>query len=383
MIYLGVHLNANQLSTQLQSVLAGIYLQSYLPVLRLVEENRDVFFSFNLTKALGDRLPREFLDRLSVLVRDQRMEPLNTASDHYLLPLFPPWVIQRQLARNRQFYREELGINDPIPGIYLPELAYVPSFPSLFSSLGYQWCLADDGPRVMQKSHIPADHRVPLDEVLTFDGCGVLLRSRKWSNHISWGDYQDGSSFAKNLLKDHREWKARCADFGDSYLILALDWETFGHHHPDAIARFLIPFFGEIASQSNVAKIAQLDFIFNHFRQNTIETPLPAGSWSTEDLKSPFPLWNNPSNPFHCDWNEFKDTVFEIAPDNPEAELEELLQNAFYSCSPWWATKESPKNRTVAGWCLLRFRRIIDLLPTHEKKSRLKELHEKMQEFVA
>lgn len=379
MIYIGFHLHAYQPPTQPQEVVDQIFRQSYQPVIRLAKNNPSVFFSLDITKSLGERLPQEFLDDLGELSRDQRIELVNTSAYHYLFPLVPDRIIARQLELNLKFYREKLGVFDPVPGIWLPELAYHPSFPRLFRSLGYHWFLADDKPRVLQtQSYVLPDYRVPHQLIFSFDECGALLRSHKWSEFMCEPGFTDGKRFAKNLVLDIRSWFARCSPArevknpplrysDDHYIILARDFETFGHHHPGTVEGFLNSFFEEIRRPEYQCEIAGLDFIYSHFDKSPSPTSLPKGSWSTDNLSLPYPLWKNSANEFHRYWNEFMELTFEAAPEDPEPELQDLLDLAFYSCSPWWATKDKPEERAIAGWCLPSFKRILELLPSADK----------------
>lgn len=394
MIYIGFHLHAYQPPTQLQEIIDKIYHQSYEPVIRLTEENPHVFFSLDITKSLGERLPQEFLGRIRRLVYKQKIELVNTPAYHYLLPLIPPHIIERQLELNLEFYRENLGAADPITGIWLPELAYHPTLPRLFHSLNYRWLLADDKPRVLQvQNHLLPDKRVPHDWIFLLDGCATLLRSNHWSELICTPEFMDGKKFAKRLIFNIRTWFARCSreketpsaqipSSDDHYIILAKDLETFGHHHADTVKSFLNSFFDEIKKPEYQCEVAQLDFIYSHFPKYPPSTPLPKGSWSTEDLSLPYPLWKNPHNEFHRYWNEFMEITFEAALRDPDPELQNLLDTSFYSCSPWWATKDTPQERTIAGWCIPSFKRIVELLPNGDKM-RLWFLLGRMEHWIA
>lgn len=383
-IFVAVHVHGYQPSKNPQELVDRIYHESYERLVRFVEDNRHAFFSFDIAKMLGERLPKEFLERLNALVREQRLEPVNTAASHYLLSHLPPGVIKRQLSLNLEFYRSSFAPSDPIPGVFLPELAYIPSLPRILYELGYSWLLTDDGPLVLKDNVVPVYARVPQNFVFTIDNCGVLLRSHEWSDIISWNNYPDGASFAKELLRGQEAWRKKCFNYKDSYVILALDWETFGHHPPgDQIERFVKPFFDEIASHQDICQLASFDFIFSHFTK--IETPkltLPSGCWTTKHLSIPFPNWNHPQNPYHRAWNEFMRLSFESTPENPSCELQKLLDTAFVSCSPWWAAKTDPGERKNAGWYLPDFQKIIELLPDTTDKLQLWKLYKTMEEFA-
>lgn len=385
MIYAALHLHAYQPPTQPKSVINGILAESYEPVIRAVEENPCIFLSLDIAKSLGERLPPSFLLRIKNLYDKRRIALVNTAAYHYLLPLCPDWVVKRQLELNRIFYREELIRNDELTGIFLPELAFSPRLAQTILGAGFKWVLADDVPFVWKRHKLPLAFRAPQNWVAWMRGCRILLRSSLWSEKIARGEYKDGNKFAEEMLTEHKMWRLACNNTQDSYIILAMDFETFGHHHQGAIGNFLIPFFEAITEFGRECKPVSLAAIVNHFP--AVPAFMPAGSWATsqEDLAQniPYPLWNHPANPFHQAWNEFMRLVFALAPKSPEPhQLGVLLDQSFYSCSPWWAAHEGKDARGIAGWCLPKFKEIIDFLPSNLNKSRLTELYKKMEEFV-
>lgn len=361
MIYVALHLHAYQPPTQPKSVVNDILAESYEPVIRAAEENPCIFLSLDIAKSLGEKLPPSFLLRVKTLYDRKRIALVNTAAYHYLLPLCPDWVVRRQLALNRIFYKEELIRDDELAGIFLPELAFSPKLARTIRAVGYKWILADDAPFVWERRKLPSALRAPQNWIVWMRGCRILLRSSLWSEKIAHGEYKDGSKFAEAMLAEHKIWRLAYNNTQDSYIILAMDFETFGHHHKEATRNFLIPFFEAITGFGKECRPVSLTAIVNRFP--AVPAFVPAGSWATSEefLKRgiPFPLWNHPANPFHQACNEFMNTVFSLISQEPAPELKELLDTAFYSCSPW---QYSSGNKAVARWCLRSFERMIELL---------------------
>lgn len=361
MIHLGFHLNAYQPFTQPKAMVDQIFTESYDPVIGAIEENPCIFLSLDITKSLGERLPPSFLLRIKNLYDKRRIALVNTAAYHYLLPLCPDWVVRRQLELNEQFYREEFIRNDALTGVFLPELAFSPKLAQTTLMAGYKWVLADDVPFAWKRHNLPSVFRVPQNWIAWMRGCRILLRSSLWSEKIARGEYKDGNRFAEEMLTEHKTWRVACNNTQDSYLVLAVDFETFGHHHKRAIGNFLIPFFEAITEFGRECKPVSLTAIVNRFP--AVPAFVPSGSWATseENLERgiPFPLWNHPANPFHQAWNEFMNTVFSLISQESVPELRELSDAAFYSCSPW---QYFHGNKAVARWCLRSFERMIELL---------------------
>ncbi|MBU6415152.1 hypothetical protein KGQ34_02845, partial [Patescibacteria group bacterium] len=252
--------------------------------------------------------------------------------------------------------------------------------------------VADDETFRYQRLALPDAEQVPQNWIPMIDDCGILLRSRHWSNMISDMRFPDhapfrGDMYLSRLLEGQRAWRNAVGNIGDSYLILAVDGETFGHHHKNAFADFLVPFFEEAQKRTAECRIVSLNDIFFSFKK--IDMPrefLPEGSWSTshEDMQNgiPYPLWAHPHNPFHVAWNKFFQHAFAYCGVHADdLQLQELMDSAFYSCSPWWATRDNPNDRKIAGWCLPMFKRIMELA-SQEVRQELVESYRAMQNFI-
>lgn len=405
MINIALHLNAYQPPTQLSEVISRIMRESYEPVIAALEQNPHALISLNLTRCLGERLPKELLLRIRRLYSHQRIEFQNTAASHYLLPLVPPSVVLRQLALNLEFYREYfVGINE-VSGIYLPELAFAPWLANVLKDAGYVWTMLDDGPFDWKRKGLAKDLRVPLTWVPIHkdpsrkndSGLICLLRSRYWSERIAQGKYDNGRNFADELLASHERWVQRYFEGvrasgyrqGDSYLLLVCDFETFGHHPvgpngpKDAIDRFLVPFLNRIAEASGRARLVTPSHIVERFERCDSTSDLVEGSWTTEEQHliegNPFYLWNHPANEFHRAWNEFMGATFRaLLRDSTDPEFVRLTDQAFYSCSPW---QYSYHDKGVACWCLPMFQQILDRPSARSEIDVLTSSYQKLEEL--
>lgn len=375
MIYIGLHFHGYQPPTQPDDMIEKIFWESYAPIINLAKKNKEAFLSLDIAKSVGERLPHWFILKVAELAYDKKIELLNTSAYHYLLPLVPPGIALRQLDINRKFYDNRLFACYR-NGIFLPEMAFSKDLIPVVKASGASFLLADDDAFAKMNGAEPPEKQVPQDWIPTIGGCGILLRSRFWSNRVSWAHYKRGDSFAQELIEAQYQWRKTCGIGSESYVILSIDLETIGHHHKNAVEEFLAPFYKEIGKQNSRCAVAPLDFIFQKFKKRPVPQYLfPPNSWSTDDLSIPFHLWNHPHNPFHRLWNEFMKITFEIAPKNPALELQELLDRAFYSCSPW---QYSFGNLSVAAWCLPYFEKITKLLAS----SKLQKIYEKMKDLI-
>lgn len=373
--FIGFALHAYQPPTQNSQVLKKIFDESYEPVISFLEKESNAFISLDIAKSLGERLPAEFLARIKDLYLNKRLELINTAAYHYLLPLVPQRAVARQLDLNENFYRTGLTGEDPLPGVWPPELAVDESIFRLLKKLGFSWAVADDFLFEYSRRYLPEPRRAPNNWIPVLDGFGILLRSRLWSEMIAGEKFARGDKYLKNLLEGQVAWRKALDITGDSYIILAVDFETFGHHHIWAIEKFLRPFFREAEIQMDQCSIVPLDHIFKRFPKMSFDNQIAPASWSTSeyDMKknTSFSLWNHPDNEFHKAWNQFIQIAYEPASENTNPELDSLIEKAFYSCTPW---QHANGNMEIARWALPMFQKIIALSP-ESKKSKLIELY--------
>ncbi len=377
--------------TQLPEVLQKIIDECCSPIIKMLGRS-NLYLSIDMAQSLGQRLPKELIEKLYSKYLNGWVEFINTPAYHYFLPLTPKSVIAEQLRLNNVFYQKKF-LTGKIYGMFPPELGVSPELYGIAANLNYSWLIVDDEMFKYRRLNLPDHLRVPQNWIPMIDGCGVLLRSRLWSNVISRMEYPDrrkvvsGSQLLQEILSGQEQWRDACRNTGDSYIIISLDIETFGHHHKDAIENILMPFFEEANQNSERCVIEPLNTIFKNFPKVQVNRDdIASGSWSTkkEDIDHNifFPLWAHPDNPYHRAWNRFKDNVFEnVAFPNQNYELQTLLNMAFYSCSPWWATKENPDDRKIAGWCLPMFKRIVELAP-RQIEQKLFEYYRAMNDFL-
>lgn len=322
-----VVLHFYQPPTQDPEVVRRIDRECYNPVFSLLRDLKlpvTVNVNYSLTRQLAC-LCGETLD----ILREVRgCEFTQSGAFHPIFPLIPEDEVLRQLERNGEGNRSLFpGFGSPV-GVFPPEMALDGGTAGILARAGYRWTVTDDVPWVSTGREAPGDW------VPEFRGIRVLLRSNFWSNLISFhGD--DGRMIAARMVKEMRGWMGD----DDSYLVVAMDGETFGHHRPGGIEGFLKPFL-ETVRDTRGARIASAGETAAGFPGRTDE--VPAGSWSTPpgdlDRGVPFPLWDDPDNPDHAALRLLLNMVLKRARDCQRGAVGSLADEMLYSCPFWWAS---------------------------------------------
>lgn len=323
----GLLLHFYQPPTQDPEIVRRIDRQCYAPVFGLLRDSGapvTVNINYSLTRQLARLCP----GTIQVLEGIRGCEFTQSAAYHPILPLIPEGEAVRQLELNGEGNRSLLkNFGSPV-GVFPPEMALDQPTAELLTRQGYRWTITDDVPWVSSGMEAPATW------IAVHGGLKVLLRSNFWSNFIAFhGD--DGALVARGLMKEMRNWIGE----QDSYIVIAMDGETFGHHRPGAVERFLRPFI-ETIGESGGAELAAAGRIAETFPGR--EAVVPAGSWSTsgEDLERgvPFPLWDDPDNPDHRSLRALLTAVLARARECDSANVAHLADEMLYSCPFWWAS---------------------------------------------
>lgn len=366
MIHLGFLLHAYQPPTQPQHIIDTIFKESYLAIVEFLEHHSTAFLSLDIAKSLAERLPLEFLGRIKTLYKDKRIELVNTAAYHPILPLVTSATMERQLILNEEAYRMYfMESEENIPGVFPPELAIAPWIFPTISRLrrmrkGYQWILADDGPFEYERRRqcIPPQEEIPATWIPTSNNIGVLLRSRLWSERIAQQKYHHGAALFRELIQNENA-RTPCRMNQDTFLILAVDWEIFGHHHRHAIEKFLHPFFEELRAYAFQCCLSSMHAIYSLYPH--IPWTVPAGSWSTSEKDflnaNYFPFWLGKENVFHWHWYTLLTKVQNYAAEHQtDIPLQELIDKVVYSCTPWW---QAQGNKIIPRWAFPMINLII------------------------
>lgn len=328
MKYVSLLLHIYQPPTQDPFLVGIIDQQCYTPLSRLLRSTGSSV-GLNINYSLTEQLEKLGSPTIENLAGASAVEFTDSGAYHPIFPLIQPDDVVRQLRLNREGNRRILGSAYSPGGVFPPEMAYSGELPGIFRELGYRWTVTDDVP------WSSGGRCVPFDRVPSVDGMGVLLRSNFWSNRISFHG-EDGAVTAAELMEGLRAWSGN----DDAYILIAMDGETFGHHRPGTMERFLEPFIGwlEESAEAELVAPGRLPEIFP-----PLNVPVPSGSWSTTpgDVAAgiPWPLWDHPANPVHEKlWSlvrEVKAAADAVGSERVAKQADKML----YSCPFWWASE--------------------------------------------
>jgi predicted glycosyl hydrolase (DUF1957 family) len=381
MKYLNLFFHIYQPPVQNLQTLNQIVRESYEPLTRLIREFSDLKFTLNINYSLVELLNQAFPDIIGNITKgyeNGNLELTATGAYHPIFPLIPEKEIRRQLEINDTGNRELLSSSFSPEGVFPPEMAFDGSLVSLFKSIGYKWTIVDD------KNVSYYGIEIPYNKVYSVEGFAVFLRSNLWANRFA--DYREqwenGQDCMEELVFSLNDWMRD----NDGYIIIALDGETFGHHHPDLGEKFLTEFFQAFRDNNKGVQFAHLSEIYRLFPH--IPQFIPPGSWSTdeENLRSRdyFSWWKSDKSKIHeLQW-EFTDYVLDkVRALETNKEINDEMDKALFSCQYWWASywKFNPVEIYKGAFNMMRIlQRVAELLD--DEYEQIKEGEEIFRELV-
>ena len=342
MRYIGILLHCYQPPWQEKEVLSKISAECYTPLFEWIYHHPEPTLTLNINYSLLDLLKTNghayLLESLSRLISLNRVELTGTAAFHPILPLVPKTEVERQILLNEAGIQKILGINFKKMGFFPPELAINQQLATIVKNFGYSWLVADDETFVCRHGF------APFNFIPTINDLPIILRSRLWSQRLAFRQIpytNHGNEFINYLQYELDRW------FGgnDGYLLIALDGETFGHHHKNYID-FLIQLWKNIYNKPGW-KLCPVSKIVEHFPKKELQ--IPSGTWSTscDDFNRGviFSLWDHPNNIAQkLLWR----IIHILLPymNNGDDATRDLMDRALNSCQFWWLSPEhwNPQN---------------------------------------
>ncbi|MFX1573017.1 MAG: hypothetical protein ACFFB0_09730 [Promethearchaeota archaeon] len=342
-------LHAYQPPTQDPKILKEIDKECYKPLFSLMEDYENPKFCLNINGVLIELFYKfglsDTMDLLKNLVSENKVEIVGTAKYHPILPLIPEKEAQHQIQMNEEINRREFGRWER-RGFFPPELAISGAVAKYIKKLGYKWVIM---------SGIACPEEWVYDKIYTSpNGLQLFFRDDILSNKIAFKSIKP-KEFVKALREMYKNDKEK--NKNNTYIISALDAETFGHHIKNYERTFLKKVLDLIYDEEKIEQlfISELDQFFPISKKKIIPRE---SSWSTtyEDIQAgiPYPLWKHPDNDIHkYYWKLMKslNNLMNLA-DNIDPTLDWEVENYYmtaryfydrgiYSCPVWWSNPRS------------------------------------------
>jgi alpha-amylase/alpha-mannosidase (GH57 family) len=331
--------------TQTHEILHRIAVESYRPVIEVLRKHENARAAVNiqgvLTELLLDHALGDVVDGLKELAERGRVEFVGSGKFHPILPLIPVPLQLESIRENAKTNGAAFGTAWAPAGFFPPEMCFSREVAVAVRETGHQW---------ISLSGVACPAEWPTKQVYRTSkangALAVLFRDDVRSNRISFRE-TDAASFIADVRG--------VGGADDSYVLTAMDAETFGHHIKGWENEFLGRTFELLAEQDDKDRL-ELVFpseLVASFPAGPIVEPL-ASSWSTstDDLKAnnPYPLWLSPDNELHHrQWRyveqciELTNTAERIAAAQESkdfaARARQVLQPALHSCQFWWASR--------------------------------------------
>ncbi|MHA2180582.1 MAG: hypothetical protein ACXAAH_04070 [Promethearchaeota archaeon] len=330
--------------TQDLNILRKIDRECYKPLFKVLDYHDNAKICLNINGVLIDLL-HEFdlsdtIDLLKNLVSEGKIEIVGTAKFHPILPLIPKKEVHRQINLNEETNTNEFGKLWVRKGFFPPEMAISGNVAKQIRELGYKWVIM---------SGIACPIEWPYDKIYhSPNGLQLFFRDDIMSNKISFKDITP-KKFVIETKNMHKNSKKK----NSTYIIIAQDAETFGHHIP----RYEKTFLGrvlELINNDNEMETIFISDLDKHF-PNSEENIIPKeSSWSTTntDIENniPYPLWKHPDNNIHkYYWKIMKslNNLMNLIDDLAQVEIWDVknyyntarwfYDKGIHSCPTWWA----------------------------------------------
>jgi alpha-amylase/alpha-mannosidase (GH57 family) len=298
-IYWAPLLHIYQPPTQDANVLKSINKECYEPLFSILSDYEIAKITLNVNAVLIELLIENDLfptiDLLKDLVAESKLEITGNAKYHPILPLVPKKEAYHQIQINEELIKREFGNSWQRKGFFPPEMAISPKIANYIQELGYKW--------VIQSGIAFPGEQYKIDWPLnliycTENGLQLFFRDDILSNKISFKN-TTAKEFVNDIKNLHQNKQKQDSD---TYIITAMDGETFGHHIKNYENTFLKKVLDMILIEDEIQMsfISSLDSKFPISDQKIIPKE---SSWSTtgEDIANGifYPLWNHPNNKIH------------------------------------------------------------------------------------
>lgn len=354
MRYCSLILHFYQPPTQEPSITKDVLSTCYLPLLRMLNQKSGYGLTLNISgslilllQQLGDT---EFFDLVKKLVREGKMELLNSVMYHPIIPIIPQDVVVRQVKKNGELLKSSFAVNS-ISGFFPPELAI--DKPSL-DLLTSDYILVDQSALGVESGYQPIVKYRQKNLMVNNQQLCELFRS--YPTKLS----------AQTVVKLSKQNSPE-----EGLVVIANDAELFGHHYSERLEvltdLLMMPDIRFIKASEAVKK----------FGPKAVGTQtIKASTWQEN---KEFSLWSE--NDLQKQYLHLAKTAYALTLGHVDETAADLIDQAFSSCYvywlsnwPWWHPGLVEKGATN----LIQSVRMADI--SQKTKDQLEEIYRKFSE---
>ena len=323
-----------------RSELEKIVNRSYLPVLKIFEQNPKTVFSLNLPGSTVELLIKtgfgQLIKKISQLAESGQVDFTMTPNYQLLIPLHDDDDIDRQIESHNKICNRYFGIYYKPQGLYSPYLAYSAKSAKTGARFSLKWVIVDE---------LVASSKDSSALLMDKGAGGIMLMPVR--RETTW--QLNGHLLAKKIPHSASEmiqYFTNMASNNSKYVITVSDAANFGHRYSGrhGLLRALY--------QDNKIKSVSISSLRRYIKRKEFVKP---GDGSSETFnneakrKKAFFLWENDNNPIQqLLWKLYRMASAEIknagAKGDPQyiraREMMDMASAAINwaqsSCRPWW-----------------------------------------------
>ncbi len=319
--------------TQTLATTQAILETCYLPLLRMLTTKKNIGITLNLSGSLLEQLEQlkatEFFELTNQLLDSGKIELVNSAMYHSLLPVTPTFVWTRQVQRNKEIL-SRLFHQTKLAGFFPPELAVDESH---LAQLDSKYVIL----------HESALHRTSIAQ---FNKTTLLVGNKDLIEICrSYPGLLQAKPFVSYLLNTFPK---------DELIILPNDAELFGHHYVERLQ-----FLDELLDNPELTFITGSKAVSLFAKEAESIEQINISSWQNVNRLE---LWNE--KPLQKKYLEFAELCANLTKQSTDPKVMQYLDQGWSSCYlywlsnwPWW----HPDLVSGGAECLMRSVRAADL----------------------
>lgn len=303
--------------TQEQEITKTVLESCYLPLLRTLSEKSGFGLTLSISGGLILQLNQlradEFFDLVKKLINEEKIEIVNSAMYHPLIPITPKDVVIRQIGKNSQTLKSLLGV-DTTNGFFPPELAVDSESLNLINS---KYILVDE-------TALKTKFKIQ-DSIVKYGGKYFLINNRQVCELIRAYPKQLFAETVVNLVQKKSD-KA-------GLIVTANDAELFGHHYSERLQML-----ADLLDAREIKFIKASEAVARFGNQATAVSSVKASTW---EICQGFSLWNK--NVLQKKYLKLLKVVYELTSGSLNDAAINFFDQGNSSCYlywlsnwPWW-----------------------------------------------